>query len=79
MVIKVLGPGCPNCKILEKTAQNVVAEMGIDATVEKVDDMLKILSYGVMKTPALVINEKVAISGRVPSADEIKKLIENAK
>jgi small redox-active disulfide protein 2 len=79
MVIKVLGPGCPNCKTLEQATLKVVAEMGIDAKVEKVDDMLKILSYGVMKTPALVINEKVAISGRVPSADEIKKFIENAK
>lgn len=75
MGIKVLGPGCPKCKTLEKATLEAVAESGVDATVTKVEDIVEIMNYGVMSTPALVINGKVVVKGRVPSKDEIKKLI----
>mgnify|MGYP001212049842 CR=1 FL=1 len=75
MEIKILGPGCPKCKTLEKLTREVVEQNGIDATVSKVDDIVAIMNYGVMTTPALVIDEKVVIKGRVPSAEEIRKLI----
>ncbi|MFA8435821.1 MAG: thioredoxin family protein [Marinifilaceae bacterium] len=78
MEIKVLGPGCKKCKTLQEATTKAVEELGITAEVTKVDDMLKILSYGVMSTPALVINEKVVVSGRVPSLSEIKEFIEKA-
>lgn len=75
MDIKVLGTGCPKCKSLEKVTRDAVAEAGIDATVTKVEDIVEIMSYGIMVTPALVINGKVVIKGRVPSVEEIKSLI----
>lgn len=75
MIIKVLGTGCANCKKLEKNTVKAVSELGIDATVEKVEDIKDIMAYGVMKTPALVVDEKVKIMGRVPSSDEIKKFL----
>lgn len=73
MVIKILGSGCTNCKKLEENARKAVSEMGIDAVIEKVEDFKDIMGYGVMKTPALVVDEKVKIMGRVASSDEIKK------
>jgi len=75
MEIIVLGTGCPKCKNLEKTTREVVAEMNIKANISKEEDIMKIMEYGVMNTPGLVINDKVAVSGRVPSANEIKELI----
>jgi small redox-active disulfide protein 2 len=75
MDIKILGPGCPKCKTLEKLAREVVEQNGIDATVSKVEDIVAIMNYGVMSTPALVIDEKVVIKGRVPSAEGLKKLL----
>ncbi|MFH1004816.1 MAG: thioredoxin family protein [Bacteroidota bacterium] len=75
MEIKILGTGCTNCKNLEKQTFNALAELDIAANVEKVEDIQKIMSYGVMRTPALVINEKVILYGRVPSVSEIKELI----
>ncbi len=75
MEIKILGPGCPKCKTLEKLTREVVDKSGIDASVTKVDDIVAIMNYGVMTTPALVIDEKVVVKGRVPSAEEILKLI----
>jgi len=77
MEIKILGPGCPKCKILEKLTREVVEQSGIDATVTKVDDIVAIMNYGVMTTPALVIDGKVVVKGRVPSAEEIRKLLTN--
>ncbi|MDP4275744.1 MAG: thioredoxin family protein [Bacteroidota bacterium] len=74
-VIKILGMGCCNCKNLEKATRNAVAELDIDADIEKVEDIQKIMGYGVMSTPALVINEKVALYGRVPSVPELKDII----
>jgi small redox-active disulfide protein 2 len=79
MNIKVLGPGCSKCKTLEKLTHEVVAENNFDATVEKIDDIMKIMEYGIMRTPGLVINDKIIFSGRVPSKEELKKLIENEK
>lgn len=73
--IKVLGTGCPKCKTLEKQVQLVVEEMKIDAQVVKEEDIVKIMGYGVMRTPGLVINEKVVFSGRIPSDSELKEII----
>ena len=75
MEIKVLGTGCSKCKYLEQRTIDAVNELGIEARVEKVDDILRIMQYGVMRTPALVIDEKVVISGSLPSVSEIKELI----
>lgn len=75
MDIKILGPGCPKCNTLEKATKDAVAELQIDAEIEKIDDIMKIMEYGIMKTPALVVNGKVVVSGRVPSSDEIKKIL----
>ncbi|MDX9774150.1 MAG: thioredoxin family protein [Bacteroidales bacterium] len=77
MEIKILGPGCPKCKTLEKLTREVIEQNRIDATISKVEDIVAIMNYGVMSTPALVINEKVVLKGRVPSADELKKLLVN--
>ncbi len=75
MEIKVLGTGCPKCKALEKTVTYSLAELDIAADVSKVEDIMKIMEYGVMRTPALVINGKVVLSGYVPDKNEIKKII----
>lgn len=75
MIIKILGSGCTNCKKLEENTKKAVKELGIEATIEKITDFKKIMAYGVMKTPALVVDEKVKIMGRVPSAEEIKKYL----
>lgn len=75
MEIKILGTGCANCKTLEKSVNIAIAEMKIDAKVEKVEDIQKIMGYGIMRTPGLVINEKVVMSGRVPSVTELKEII----
>jgi small redox-active disulfide protein 2 len=79
MEIKVLGPGCPKCKTLEQATRNAVSELGIDANVSKVDDIVQIMNYGVMRTPALVIDEKVIFSGRVPNVSELKEIITKNK
>ncbi len=73
MNIKILGSGCPNCERLEANAKKAVAELGIEATFEKVTDYKDIVSYGVMSTPALVVDGEVKFSGRVPSKEELKK------
>ncbi len=75
MEIKVLGPGCPKCKTLEKLTREVVEQNSIQATITKVEDIMEIMSYNVMSTPALVVNGKVEVKGRVPSADEIKQIL----
>jgi len=78
MNIKILGTGCARCHQLEKTAREVVKELGIDATVEEVKDMRQIMAYNILTTPGLVINEQVVISGKVPSKAEVTQLIINA-
>lgn len=80
MKIKILGMGCANCKKLYQIAEEIAHELNVEATFEKVDDMKQIMSYGVMRTPALVINEKVKAYGRIPNKEEIKKyIVEEAK
>ena len=75
MHVKILGTGCPKCKALEKTVRDVIEQNAINAEVSKVEDIGEIMKYGVMTTPAIVIDEKVAVKGRVPSSEEIKKLL----
>ncbi len=75
MNIKILGSGCSNCRILERRTMKAVEALKIDARIEKVTDFQKIASYGIMRTPGLVIDEKVAISGSVPTVDKIQELL----
>ncbi len=75
MEIKILGTGCPKCKALEKATRDAVAELGVEANVVKEEDIVKIMGYGIMHTPALVIDGKVVLSGRVATIPEIKNLI----
>lgn len=71
--IKVLGTGCARCQMLEEEVRKAVAELGLPVRVEKVADIREIVSYGVMLTPALVVDGRVVVSGRVPSREEIKR------
>ncbi|MGM0550678.1 MAG: thioredoxin family protein [Bacteroidota bacterium] len=75
MEIKILGPGCPKCKSLEKLTKETVANAGIEANVSKEEDIMKIMEYGVMSTPGLVINGNVVFSGRVPSQKELQEIL----
>jgi small redox-active disulfide protein 2 len=75
MEIKILGPGCVRCKTLEKEVINTLVELDIAANVSKVEDIVKIMEYGIMHTPGLVINEKVILSGRIPSTSELKEVL----
>lgn len=75
MIIKVLGSGCASCVNLEKAARQAIADLGIEATIEKVTDYPTILGYGVMSTPGLVVDERVVLSGRVPSGAQIRELL----
>lgn len=75
MDIKVLGSGCAKCKTLEKVTKQAVEELNLDATIEKVEDIQKIVEYGVMFTPALVVDGEVVVKGRVPKLDELKTLL----
>jgi small redox-active disulfide protein 2 len=78
MKIKILGPGCARCQRLEKTAKEVVRELGIDATVEEVKDIKKIMEYPILTTPGLVIDDKLVCSGRVPTKAEVTTFITTA-
>ena len=75
MIIKILGTGCSNCKKLEANVKEAVKELGIEASVEKVEDIQDIIAYGIMKTPTLVVDEQVKVMGRVPSVEDIKKYL----
>lgn len=73
MTIKILGSGCPNCHKLKANAKKAIEELGLsDVQVEHICDIDKIIAYGVMSTPAIVIDEQVKASGRIPDAEEIK-------
>lgn len=74
-VIKILGTGCPKCKSMTSVVQDVVSENNMDATIEKVEDIMEIMKYNVMTTPALVIDDVITIKGRVPSKDEVLALL----
>jgi small redox-active disulfide protein 2 len=78
MEIKILGPGCANCKRLYQEAERAVAQAGVQATLTKVEAMEDIVAYGILRTPGLVIDEKVVASGRIPPASEIATMITTA-
>jgi len=75
MDIKVLGPGCPKCQQTEKVVKEALAEAGVNATVEKVKDTLKIAEYGVFSTPCVVVDGEVKSVGKIPSKEDVKKWI----
>lgn len=79
MKIHVLGPGCAKCKVLAQHVNDAVSDLGLPAEVVKVDAIEEIMQFGVMSTPALVIDGKVAFSGRTGSVDEIKKILASVK
>ncbi len=76
--LKILGTGCTKCNTLGSVVKEVIKENNFDADIQKVEDIVQIMNYHVMSTPALVVNEKVVFSGRVPSKAEIKNFIEKA-
>ena len=76
MEIKVLGTGCPKCRKVYANAQRAIADLGIAVKLEKVEAIDEILRYGVMMTPAVVINGRVRASGRIPSMEELKKWLQ---
>jgi small redox-active disulfide protein 2 len=76
MHIKILGPGCANCENLERATREAVTGLGLDAVIEKVTDYAVIAGYGVMRTPALVVDEAVVLSGRVPTAAHVREILE---
>jgi small redox-active disulfide protein 2 len=78
MKIKVLGPGCARCQQLEKTTKEVVRELGIDAEIEDIKDIKKIMEYPILTTPGLVIDDKLVCSGRVPTKAEVTTFITTA-
>ena len=73
--LQILGTGCPKCRLLADAAETAAKELGIEYELEKVTDLNKIMSFGVMLTPALVVDGVVKVSGKVPSADEAKALL----
>ncbi|WP_295915629.1 thioredoxin family protein [uncultured Alistipes sp.] len=77
MEIKILGTGCPRCKTLYETTEQAIAELGLDATLAKEQDILKIIEYKVLGLPALVVDEKVVSAGAGLSLGEVKKLLTN--
>jgi len=78
LTIKVLGPGCQNCQNLASVTERAIANLSIEAKVEKVTDYAEIMKYSILATPGLVINEKVVSAGRVPSEAEITTFLTNA-
>lgn len=78
LTIKVLGPGCANCKRVEQITRKVVADLAIEAEILKITDYSEISEYPILSTPGLVINEKVVVSGRIPSPAEVTTFVTNA-
>ncbi len=76
MKIQILGTGCGKCDKLYQNAQQAISELGTDAELEKVSDLSQIMAFGVMTTPALVVDGQVKVTGKVPSADDIKQIIQ---
>ena len=76
-VLKVLGTGCVSCHTLLENTRQAVSKLGLDATVEYVDDMAQIAQYGVMHVPALIVNEKVVVMGKVLKTEEVEALLHN--
>ncbi len=75
MKLEILGTGCPKCLKLEELTRKAASELGIDAEITKVKEVKDIMNYGVMITPALVVDGEVVVAGKVPTVDEIKKMI----
>ena len=75
MKIQILGPGCPRCKQTETNAREAVKNLGLDAEVEKITDINKIADFGVMATPALAVDGDIKFSGKIPSVEEIEKIL----
>lgn len=73
MEIKVLGPGCPKCQQTEKIVREAMAETGVQVSIEKVTDVMKIAKYGVFMTPAVVVDGEVKVVGKVPAKEDVKK------
>lgn len=76
MVIKILGSGCANCEKLERVAREAADSLGIDAEFVKVSDFAEIMAYGVMTTPALVVDEQLKVAGRVPGVADVEKMLQ---
>ena len=79
MEIKILGTGCPRCQQVKKTTREVIAELGVDASIVEVKDIKKMMEYPILSTPGLVIDEKVVCSGRIPSKAEVTTFITTAR
>ena len=79
IIINILGTGCPNCAKLENNTREAVKELNLEAVVEKITDIETIVGYGIMSTPALVVDNKIICSGRVPDSEEIKTMIQEQK
>ncbi|MFN3220245.1 MAG: thioredoxin family protein [Acidimicrobiales bacterium] len=75
MHVKILGPGCKNCHTLEERTREALAELGMEASVESVTDYAEIAAAGVMKTPGLVVDDELVLSGKVPKVKEIRALL----
>lgn len=76
MDIKIVGPGCKNCQKLRENVETAISELGITPTVTKIEDMAEIVKTGVLKTPGLIIDDQVVVSGRVAKPKEIKQLLQ---
>jgi small redox-active disulfide protein 2 len=75
MTIKILGSGCMNCKTLYRRTEDALSELHLEASIEKVEGYQEIAAYGIMKTPGLVIDERVVVAGFVPPVDKIKEIL----
>ncbi|MBO8154291.1 thioredoxin family protein [Thermovirga sp.] len=78
MKIQILGTGCPKCKKLAETAEKAAKELGVSYELEKVTDINDIISFGVMATPGLAVDGKVLVAGKVPSVEDVKKMLQGA-
>jgi small redox-active disulfide protein 2 len=79
MTIQIAGPGCPNCQITERNVADACAQLGLDAGISHVTNIAEILELGVMRTPAVVLDGEIVISGRVPTVQELKGLLESRR
>ena len=77
MTIKVLGPGCVNCRTLQRRTEEALKELHLEATIEKVEAYQDIAAYGILRTPGLVIDEKVVVAGFVPPVEKIKDILQS--
>lgn len=75
-IVKILGTGCPKCKSMSTLVSRVIEDNALDATVQKVEDIMEIMKYNVMSTPALVVDEEIVAKGRIPSKDEVLALLQ---